>query len=139
MAALYPQQAVLLHHSLPDQPRLSIEALAQLGEGLPASEVEYNPGNVPIGIRPEDVPSNGLSIGETIRTIDSNGRWAVLKNIETVDAYPTLLMAPLGEPLSVGSPPPDPQPPAHGLLLLPLPGALTPFLFHPTTKPSPHP
>src|SRR3546814_16912630 len=58
MAALYPQQAGLLHHSLPDHPLLSIEALAQLGEGLPASEVEYNPGNVPIGVRPEDVPSN---------------------------------------------------------------------------------
>src|SRR3546814_12211212 len=66
MAALYPQQAGLLHHSLPDHPLLSIEALAQLGEGLPASEVEYNPGNVPIGVRPEDVPSNGLSIGERI-------------------------------------------------------------------------
>src|SRR3546814_20944195 len=87
MAALYPQQAVLLHHSLPDQPRLSIEALAQLGEGLPASEVEYNPGHVPIGVRPEDVPSNGLSIGATIRTIESNGSWAVLKNIATVAAY----------------------------------------------------
>ena len=63
MAALYPLHAGLLHHHLPDHPLLSLEALAQLGEGLPASEVEYNPGNVPIGIRPEDVPSNGLSIG----------------------------------------------------------------------------
>src|SRR3546814_7120929 len=90
MAALYPQQAGLLHHRLPDHPLLSIEALAVLGESLRPSEVEYNPGNVPIGIRPEDVPSNGLSIGETIRTIDSNGSWAVLKNIENVAAYRTL-------------------------------------------------
>ena len=96
MAALYPAQAGLLHHHLPDHPLLSIEALAQLGDSLPASEVEYNPGNVPIGIRPEDIPSNGLSIGETIRTIDTNGSWAVLKNIENVDAYRTLLMDLLG-------------------------------------------
>ncbi len=35
MAALYPQQAGLLHHRLPDHPLLSLEALALLGEGLP--------------------------------------------------------------------------------------------------------
>src|SRR3546814_14549959 len=96
-SALYPQQAGLLHHRLPDHPLLSIEALAVLGESLRPSEVEYNPGNVPIGIRPEDVPSNGLSIGETIRTIESNGSWAVLKNIENVAAYRALLMDLLGE------------------------------------------
>ena len=50
MAALYPLQAGLLHHNLPDHPLLAIEALAQLSESLPASEVEYNPGDVPIGI-----------------------------------------------------------------------------------------
>src|SRR3546814_20305377 len=103
MAALYPQQAGLLHHRLPDHPLLSIEALAVLGESLRPSEVEYNPGNVPIGIRPEDVPSNGLSIGETIRTIESNGSWAVRKHIENVAAYPPLLLDLLGEPIGSAS------------------------------------
>ena len=97
MEELYPAGAGLLHHRLPDHPLLSIEALAVLGEGLPAAQVEYNPGDVPIGILPEDVPSNGLSIGETIRTIDTNRSWAVLKNIESVPAYRDLLMALLGE------------------------------------------
>src|SRR3546814_14198177 len=91
MAALYPQQAGLLHHSLPDDPLLSIEALAQLGEGLPASEVESNPGNGTIGVRPEDVPSNGMSTGEKIRTSDSNGSWAGPQNIENVGASHRLL------------------------------------------------
>src|SRR3546814_3046518 len=63
----------------------------------PASQFEYNPGDLPVGIRPEDVPSNGLSIGETIRTIDSNRSWAVLKNIESEPAYRDLLMRLLGE------------------------------------------
>ena len=81
VAELYPLHAGLLHHDLRDHPLLTIEALAALGESLPASAVEYNPGNVPVGIRPEDIPSNGLSIGETIRTIDVSGIWAVLKNI----------------------------------------------------------
>ena len=131
MAALYPQQAGLLHHSLPDHPLLSIEALAQLGEGLPASEVEYNPGNVPIGVRPEDVPSNGLSIGETIRTIESNGSWAVLKNIENVAAYRALLMDLLGELEPVVIPRTGAMLTPQGFIFISSPGSITPFHFDP--------
>ena len=131
MAALYPQRAGLLHHHLPDHPLLSIEALAVLGEGLPASEVEYNPGDVPIGIRPEDVPSNGLSIGETIRTIDSNGSWAVLKNIENVAAYRTLLMDLLGELEPVVSPRTGAMLTPQGFIFISSPGSITPFHFDP--------
>ena len=131
MAALYPQRAGLLHHRLPDHPLLSIEALAQLGESLPASEVEYNPGNVPIGIRPEDVPSNGLSIGETIRTIDSNGSWAVLKNIENVAAYRTLLMDLLGELEPVVIPRTGAMLTPQGFVFISSPGSITPFHFDP--------
>ena len=131
MASLYPQQAGLLHHRLPDHPLLSIEALAQLGESLPASEVEYNPGNVPIGIRPEDVPSNGLSIGETIRRIDSNGSWAVLKNIENVAAYRTLLMDLLGELEPVVIPRTGAMLTPQGFIFISSPGSITPFHFDP--------
>lgn len=131
MAQLYPLQAGLLHHRLPDHPLLSIEALARLGESLPASEVEYNPGNVPIGIRPEDVPSNGLSIGETIRTIDSNGSWAVLKNIENVPAYRTLLMDLLGELESVVIPRTGAMLTPQGFIFISSPGSITPFHFDP--------
>ena len=131
MASLYPQQAGLLHHRLPDHPLLSIEALAQLGESLPASEVEYNPGNVPIGIRPEDVPSNGLSIGETIRRIDSNGSWAVLKNIVNVAAYRTLLMDLLGELEPVVIPRTGAMLTPQGFIFISSPGSITPFHFDP--------
>ncbi|MEI4508976.1 cupin-like domain-containing protein [Sphingopyxis sp. CCNWLW253] len=131
MTALYPLQAGLLHHHLPDHPLLTLEALAQLGESLPASEVEYNPGNVPIGIRPEDIPSNGLSIGETIRTIDSNGSWAVLKNIENVEAYRTLLMDLLGELEAVVEPRTGAMLTPQGFIFISSPGSITPFHFDP--------
>ena len=52
MAALYPAQAGLLHHHLPDHPLLSLDALAALADTLPGSQVEYNPGDLPVGIRP---------------------------------------------------------------------------------------
>ena len=131
MAALYPAQAGLLHHRLPEHRLLSLAALAALGESLPAGQVEYNPGDVPIGIRPEDVPSNGLSIGETIRTIDTNRSWAVLKNIESVPAYRDLLMALLGELQPIVEPRTGAMLTPQGFVFISSPGSITPFHFDP--------
>ncbi len=131
MAALYPLEPGLLHHHLPDHPLLSIEALAQLGESLPDSGVEYNPGNVPIGILPKDIPSNGLSIGATIRTIDTNGSWAVLKNIENVAAYRALLMDLLGELEPVVTRRTGAMLTPQGFIFISSPRSITPFHFDP--------
>ena len=131
MEALYPAEAGLLHHRLPDHPLLSLDALAALGESLPDAQVEYNPGELPIGILPEEIPSNGLSIGETIRTIDTNRSWAVLKNIETVPGYRTLLMDLLGELESVVAPRTGAMLTPQGFIFISSPGSITPFHFDP--------
>src|SRR3546814_17183230 len=54
-------------------------------------------GDLPLGVRPEDTPENGLSISETIKDIDSNGSWMVLKNVERDRDYAALLHKSLGE------------------------------------------
>lgn len=131
MAQLYPLQAGLLHHRLPDHPLLSLEALALLGEALPAAQVEYNPGDVPVGIRPEDVPSNGLTIGQTIRTIDTSRSWAVLKNIETMPDYRALLMSLLSELEPVVSPRTGEMLTPQGFIFISSPGSITPYHFDP--------
>lgn len=131
MEELYPLQAGLLHHRLPDHPLLSLDALAALGESLPAEQVEYNPGDLPVGIRPEDVPSNGLSIGETIRTIDSNRSWAVLKNIESVPAYRELLLSLLAELKPVVEPRTGAMLTPQGFVFISSPGSITPYHFDP--------
>lgn len=131
MAALYPLHAGPLRHRLRDHPLLALSALAELGEGLPAAQVEYHPGDVPIGIRPEDMPKNGLSIGETIRTIDTNRSWAVLKNIETVEAYRALLMDLLGELEPVVEPRTGAMLTPQGFLFISSPGSITPYHFDP--------
>lgn len=92
----YPQQPALLNHRLAAHPLLEIEALAQLAERLPAHEVEYNAADLPIGIT-EQAPSNGLSAAETLRTIEANGSWMVLKRVEQDPAYAALLRAVLAE------------------------------------------
>ncbi len=131
LEALYPREPGLLHHRLPDHPLLSLGALARLGEALPTEQVEYNPGDVPIGIRPEDVPSNGLSIGETIRTIDSNGSWAVLKNIESEVPYRALLMALLSELAPIVVPRTGAMLTPQGFIFISSPGSITPYHFDP--------
>ena len=131
MAALYPAQAGLLHHRLRDHALLTLEALATLAEILPPDQVEYNPGELPIGIRPEDVPKSALSIAETIRTIDTNRSWAVLKNIETVPAYRTLLMDLLAELKPVVEPRTGAMLTPQGFLFISSPGSITPYHFDP--------
>ncbi|PQM27989.1 transcriptional regulator [Sphingopyxis lindanitolerans] len=131
MTALYPAEAGLLHHRLRDHPLLSLEALAALGESLPEERVEYNPGELPIGIKPEDIPANGLTIGETIRTIDTNRSWAVLKNIETMPDYRALLMDLLGEIEPVVAPRTGAMLTPQGFVFISSPGSITPFHFDP--------
>src|SRR3546814_20544295 len=140
MDRLYPLAAGLLHHRLPDHPRLSRAALAGLGERLPAAQVEYNPGDLPVGIRPEDIPANGLSIGETIRAIDTNRSWAVLKNIESEPDYRQLLMALLDELKHVVEPRTGAHMQPQGFVFFPSPGAINtpPFPHTPTTLTHPH-
>ena len=70
-AAAYPGPPALLCHDLVGHALLTRDALATLAERMPASSVEYNLGKLPLGVRPEDTPSNGLTLDETIRTIET--------------------------------------------------------------------
>jgi hypothetical protein len=93
----YPETPHKLRHSLGDHPLMNLEALAKLGEVLPPKSVEYNKGDLPVGIDPDLVPANGLSIGETIRRVEECQSWAVLKNIEQIPEYNALLIGLLAE------------------------------------------
>lgn len=95
-AAAYPEVPHRLRHNLGTHPLLELEALANLGERLPVASVEYNRGDLPIGV--DGKPgSNGLTIAETIRHVAEANSWAVLKNVEQVPEYEALLMNLLGE------------------------------------------
>ncbi|WP_242129711.1 cupin-like domain-containing protein [Sphingobium sp. Sx8-8] len=130
-AAAYPDRAAKLGHGLAGHELLTLEALAQLAERMPAASVEYNLGKLPLGVRPEDMPANGLTLGETIRTIETNGSWAVLKNVERDAAYGALLDRALGElaPLVEGKT--GPMLHREAFLFLSSPGSVTPFHMDP--------
>lgn len=127
----YPDRPVRFDHGLTDHPLLTLDALAQLAEELPGEHVEYNRSDLPIGINPEEIPANGLGIGETIRTIADNGSWAVLKFIEQVPAYHSLLTDLLAEIRPLVESRTGPMLTLQGFIFISSPGSVTPFHFDP--------
>ncbi len=130
-AAAYPDRSTKLHHGLVGHGLLTLDALATLAERMPSTSVEYNLGKLPLGVRPEDTPSNGLTLGETIRTIDSNGSWAVLKNVERDPAYAALLDAALAELAPIVADRTGPMLHREAFIFLSSPGSVTPFHMDP--------
>lgn len=130
-AAAYPDRHAQMNHDLAGHPLFSREGIAALAERLPADRVEYNRGDLPLGIRPEDVPDNGLSIADTIRDIDSNGSWMVLKNVERDRVYGSLLESALGELAPIVEAKTGPMLHMQAFLFLSSPGSVTPFHMDP--------
>jgi hypothetical protein len=72
LESAYPHKTAKLTHNLSGHPLLELEALVNLATAIPAKDVEYNPGNLPIGIAPSDIPVSQLNIAETIRGIETH-------------------------------------------------------------------
>ena len=117
-------------HSLTSHPLLEIEALAQLAEGLPANSVEYNRGDLPIGVDGKPGP-NGLTIAETIRQVAEAESWAVLKNIEQVPAYEALLHGLLEEIRPEIEAATGAMLTPQGFIFVSSPNSMTPYHFDP--------
>ncbi len=129
-AASYPEGPHKLNHNLENHPLLELDALARLGEALPAASVEYNRGDVPVGIT-EKPGTTGLSIGETIRSIATSNSWAALKNIEQDPGYNGLLMGLLEELRPVIERRTGRMMKPQGFIFISSPDAVTPYHFDP--------
>lgn len=129
-AANYPEVPHKLPHGLCGHPLLELEALAQLAESLPASSIEYNFADLPIGITGKP-GETGIPIGETIRNIEQTGSWAALKNIEQHPAYAQLLeslLAELKDPIEART---GRMMKTQGFIFITSPGGVTPYHFDP--------
>lgn len=129
-AAHYPEGPHILRHRLGEHPLLELEALASLAEELPEVSVEYNRGDVPIGVdgKPE---TTGLSIGETIRNVAKANSWAVLKNIEQSGIYKALLTDLLDEIREEIEARTGAMLTPQGYIFISSPNAVTPYHFDP--------
>lgn len=121
----------LVRHWLATHELFSLARLVELSRILPASQVEYNAGEVPIGLDPARTPRNGLSPEETIRRIEECRSWLVLKSVERDPAYRRLLDECLAEVhaasprLTAGMCDP------HAFIFVSSPGAVTPYHMDP--------
>ena len=88
--AMYPEIPHRLRHRLASHDLLTLDALAELAGRLPERSIEYNRGDLPIGVdgKPD---GTGLTIEKTIRYIARANSWAVLKNVEQAPEYAALL------------------------------------------------
>lgn len=126
----YPETPHTLRHALDRHPLLELEALAQLAEALPEASVEYNRGDLPIGV--DGKPgATGLTIAETIRKVAKSNSWAVLKNVEQLPAYEALLLGLLGELRSEIEAKTGAMLTPQGFIFISSPGAVTPYHFDP--------
>ena len=131
LSAIYPAQTSKLTHNLLDHPLLQLDALVDLATAIPRDSVEYNPGNLPVGIDPKDVPLSNLGIAETIRSIEENGSWMVIKRIEQHPAYAQLLRDTLSELNAIIHPRTGAMLGTEGFIFISSPGSVTPFHFDP--------
>jgi hypothetical protein len=121
---------ISVRHRLVDHPLLSLEAIAELADALPAGAVERHFARQPL-LLPGGASDLQGSPSETVRTIESNGLWMVLWNIEQIARYCRLLDAILDEA--------QPLVPARegrmgrreAFLFLSAPDAVTPVHFDP--------
>ncbi|MDB5702675.1 MAG: transcriptional regulator [Sphingomonadales bacterium] len=129
--ALYPEQVGKLRHGLTGHPMFELEALVALAGRMRPNDVEYNRGNLPIGVDENASIGNGLSIADTIRGIEQNGSWMVLKFIERDAEYRALLDKVLDELMPIVGNVTGPMLKREGFVFISSPGSVTPFHFDP--------
>jgi len=131
LAGAYPERPTLIDHRLAEHPLLKLDALAALAARIRPCDAEYNRGDIPVGIDPADTPANGLSIAETIRSIEENGSWMVLKFVEQDPDYRALLDGTLAELADVVAPATGRMLKKEAFIFISSPDAVTPFHFDP--------
>jgi Cupin-like domain len=129
--AIYPETPGKVTHDLAGHPMFSLEALIELAGRMRVKDVEYNRGDLPLGIDIDAVPANGLSIAETIRGIEENGSWMVLKFVEQDAAYRDLLETTLADLYASICARTGPMLKQEAFIFVSSPNSVTPLHFDP--------
>jgi len=127
----YPLQPTPLAHQLLGHPLLELDAIAALAQRMNRKDVEYNAALLPIGVPQEDLPANGLSIADTIRSIEENGSWMVRRLVQQDPAYRDLLHSTLAELKPAIEAVTGPMLQLEGFIFVSSPDAVTPLHFDP--------
>jgi len=125
LAGAFASEPLSVRHELTAHALLTVEALAELADSLPAEKVEHNTGKLP-AVLFGDAPIVDLQPGEIARGIETNGCWMVLKNIEQLPAYCELLNTALDEVEPLVRDREGSMQKGEGFVFLSAPGSVTP-------------
>ena len=130
-AAYFDKKPFHVAHGLGNHKLFALPRLMELARALPEAFVEYNGGNLPVGVTAAQTPRNGLSAEETVRRIAENGSWMVLKRVEQSPEYGSLLDACLDDVAAQAGCALPKMLKREGFIFLSSPGAVTPFHLDP--------
>ncbi|MGH6855350.1 MAG: cupin-like domain-containing protein [Aestuariivirga sp.] len=80
-----------LKHGLAGHPLFALPRLVELAKSLPRDRIEYNSGQVAVGVKPEDVPRIDMPAEQVIRSIETANAWMVIKYVNEDKEYRALL------------------------------------------------
>ena len=126
--ANYPDEAAPLKLNV-ESALFDRQRLVCLANILDPHLVEFNAGDLPVSIAPEDVPAAGLSASDVIEQIGECNSWMTLRNIEHDPDYCALAdeaLAPLQQLIESKT---DAMLQRESFLFISSPGAVTPFHF----------
>jgi len=130
-ATLYPERPGKIAHHLSGHKLFELESLVELSQRIRPVDVEQNLANLPIEVDPSTVQHNGLSVADSIRSIEQNGSWMVLKFIEQDAVYRQLLDEILDELQPVVEARTGAMIKREAFVFVSSPGAVTPFHMDP--------
>lgn len=129
-AAGFACDPMAVRHNLVGHPLLTLEAIAELADSMPLKSIERHRADLP-HVMPEAAPDLEGPPSETVRSIETNGRWMVLWYIDQNPAYADLLDACLEEAAAYLGDREGGMCQPEGFLFLSAPGAVTPVHFDP--------
>jgi hypothetical protein len=122
----FARDSMAVRHTLLDDPRMSLESLGELADRHPAERIEQNKGAISEIAGADEAEASDLSPGEIARTIESNGLWMVIKNVELDPEYKALLDELLDEVEPIVADAEGGMKQREGFIFLSAPNATTP-------------
>lgn len=130
-AALYPERPGKIAHGLCGHPLFELDELVALSQRIRPVDVEQNLAKLPIGVDPASIRHNGLSVEESIRSIEQNDSWMVLKFVDQDPVYRALLDEILDEIEPLVATRTGAMLKREAFIFVSSPGAVTPFHIDP--------
>jgi ribosomal protein L16 Arg81 hydroxylase len=122
-------QPFQMKHGLQGHKLFQLPRLIELARSMPGDRIEYNSGDVPPGVKPEDVPGIEMGVDEVIAQIENCHAWMVIKNVEHEPQYRALLETFVGDLSSASGLSRDQFSDLQGFVFVSSAHSTTPFHF----------